>query len=108
MVLHPRVIPASAWLLAAVLLIPAHSGAKPGIIMEVDPQTGDSYFQEFAESVAQDMAQVMSTTSSETVPQGTHADVLETKEWSPIETGSIEFKAYAPGVGLILERKGNQ
>lgn len=81
-------------------------GAKPGIIMEADPQVGDSYFQEFAEGVAQDMAQVMSTSRSTTVLQGSYSGVLQTKEWSPIEPSSVEHKSYARGVGLLLEEKG--
>jgi hypothetical protein len=82
------------------------AGARPGIIMEADPQPGDSYFQEFAEGVAQDMAQVMNGFKSATVPAGSYSNVLETKEWSPIEPSSVEHKSYAPGVGLILEEKG--
>jgi len=84
------------------------AGAKPGIIMEADPQVGDSYFQEFAEGVAQDMAQVMSTARTETVPQGSYSGVLQTKEWSPIEPSSVEHKSYARGLGLILEEKGRE
>ena len=84
------------------------AGAKPGIIMEADPQPGDSYFQEFAEGVAQDMAQVMNGLTSVTVPAGNYPNVLETKEWSPIEASSVERKSYAPGIGLILEEKGSE
>lgn len=84
------------------------AGAKPGIIMLADPQNNDSYFQEFAEGVAQDMAQVMSLSKSVTVPAGTFSNVLQTKEWTPLESGSTEFKSYVQGVGLILEEKGSQ
>jgi len=82
------------------------AGAKPGIIMKADPQTGDSYFQEFAAGVAQDMAQVMSGSKSVAVQAGTYSNVLQTKEWSPIESGGSEFKSYAQGIGLILEEQG--
>src|SRR5262245_3015853 len=82
------------------------AGAKPGIIMEADPQNGDSYFQESAEGVAQDMAQVMSSFKTVTVPAGTYSNVLQTKEFSPLESGASEFKSYAQGIGLILEEKG--
>ena len=80
--------------------------ARPGIIMRANPQAGDVYFQEFAPGVAQDMAQVMSTSGSSTVPQGSYSSVLETKEWSPLEPNSRERKLYAPGIGLIIEDKG--
>ena len=84
------------------------SGARPGIIMLANPQNGDSYFQEFAEGVAEDMAQVMSTSGSMSTPAGSYSRVLRTKEWTPIESGSNEFKHYAPGVGLIVEEKGSE
>jgi hypothetical protein len=77
--------------------------ALPGIIMEANPQHGDQYFQEFAEGVAQDQAQVMSLTDSATVPYGTFGSVLRTKEWTRLEPASREKKFYAPGVGLIID-----
>ena len=79
-------------------------GAKPGIIMEADPQHGDTYFQEFAPGVAQDMATVVTTSETATVPFGTFTNVLRTKEWSPIENSSLEHKYYVQGVGLIIEQ----
>lgn len=81
-------------------------GARPGIIMKADPQVGDAYFQEFAPGIAEDQAQVMSTTGTSTVLQGTFSGVLETKEWTSLEPNSRERKFYAPGIGLILEQKG--
>lgn len=84
------------------------AGARPGIIMLAHPQQGDTYFQEFAEGVAQDMAQVMNTSQSATTPLRSYSQVLRTKEWTPIEPGSTEFKYYAPGVGLIMEEKGSE
>ncbi|MGH7731580.1 MAG: hypothetical protein ACRENJ_10075 [Candidatus Eiseniibacteriota bacterium] len=80
--------------------------ALPGIIMRADPQTGDTYFQEFAPGVAQDQAQVKSTTESTTVLQGSFAGVVVTKEWTSLEPNSIEKKYYAPGIGLIMEENG--
>jgi len=83
-------------------------GALPGIIMRANPQAGDTYFQEFAPGVAQDQAQVMSTTATSTVLQGSYSGVLETKEWTSLEPNSRERKQYAPGIGLILEEKGQE
>lgn len=82
------------------------SDARPGIIMKANPQAGDVYFQEFAPGIAQDMAQVMSTSGSATVPQGSYTGVLETKEWTDLEPNSRERKFYAPGIGFLLEQKG--
>ena len=80
--------------------------ARPGIIMKADPLPGDVYFQEFAPGIAQDMAVVMGTSGSVTVPYGSYTGVVETKEWTDLEPNSRERKFYAPGIGLILEDNG--
>ena len=82
-------------------------GALPGIIMPADPQHGQTYFQEFAPDVATDMAMVLTTNDSVTVPAGTYSNVLRTKEWTPLENATVEHKYYAPGVGLIMEQDGS-
>jgi hypothetical protein len=80
--------------------------ASPGIIMLAHPTTGETYFQEFAPDVAQDMATVMKTDETLAIPYQTFTGVLVTKEWSPLQSNSIEHKYYAPGIGLIQENKG--
>jgi len=80
--------------------------ARPGIIMKAHPMPGDTYFQEFAPGIAQDMASVISITKSATVMGHTLRDVLLTKEWTALEPNSVEHKSYAPGIGLVLEEKG--
>lgn len=77
-------------------------GALPGIVMQADPQPGESYRQEFFEGEAEDMAKVLRLNASVSVPYGDFEDCLETKEWTPLELGHIEQKFYAPGVGLVL------
>jgi hypothetical protein len=78
-------------------------GATPGVVMLADPQNGDSYAQENAPGIAEDMAKVSSLKSVESVPYGTFSDCLETMEWSALNPGGKEHKFYARGVGLILE-----
>ena len=85
-------------------------GAKPGIVMEANPQVGDSYRQEYYEGEAEDMAEVLSLDASGlndavSVPYGSFGDVLMTKEWNPLEPGVLEYKYYAPGTGLIGEEQ---
>jgi len=81
-------------------------GALPGFIMKAHPMPGDTYFQEFAPGVAEDMASVMSITKTATVMGRTLNNVLLTKEWTALEPNSVEHKSYAPAIGLILEEKG--
>jgi hypothetical protein len=78
-------------------------GAQPGIIMLAHPAVGMQYQQELAQGVAEDMAEVLRLGDSLTVPYGAFSDVLVTKEWSPLEPGTVEEKFYAPGVGLLRE-----
>jgi hypothetical protein len=80
--------------------------ARPGIIMKAHPKPGDTYFQEFAPGIAQDMASVISITKTATVMGRTYSNVVLTKEWTSLEPNSVEHKSYAPGIGLILEEKG--
>jgi len=74
----------------------------PGILMEAQPSAGDTYRQEYAPGVAVDMATILSRGKHITVPAGSYDNVLETKEFSCIESGS-DHKFYAPGTGLIRE-----
>lgn len=83
-------------------------GAQPGIIMRGAPRVGDSYRQEYLAGVAEDMGEVMSLEESATVPYGSFANVLQTKEWTPLEPGDVEHGYYARGVGLILEVEGDE
>jgi len=77
--------------------------ARPGIIMLAHPNPGDTYYQEFAPDVAQDLARVMKIDEALTVPYGSYTGVLVTKEWNPLDPGNPERKYYAPGVGLIQD-----
>jgi hypothetical protein len=81
-------------------------GARPGIVMKAHPAPGDTYYQEFAPGVAQDMASVISVTRRVTVMGRAFDNVLLTKEWTALEPNSVEHKSYASGIGLILEEKG--
>jgi hypothetical protein len=77
-------------------------GARPGLAMEASPAVGDRYRQEYLAGVAEDMAEVLRTGESVTVPWGDFTDVLVTKEWTPLEPDVVEHKSYAPGVGMVL------
>jgi hypothetical protein len=78
------------------------NGASAGIIMEGTPHIGDIYQQELAPGIAEDMAQVTSTTKTVKVRSEIFTSCLKTKEWTPLDPGVVEFKWYAKGVGMIL------
>jgi hypothetical protein len=77
-------------------------GAKPGIVMEADPEVGDTYRQEYYKGEAEDMAKVLSLDASATVPYGFFDNCLKTKDYTPLEPGVIENKYFASGIGNIL------
>lgn len=77
-------------------------GAHLGIVMPGVAKPGEPYRQEYVAGKAEDIGQVVALGESVTVPSGTYADVVQTKEWSTLESGS-EKKWYAPGVGVVRE-----
>jgi hypothetical protein len=80
-------------------------GAVAGIVMPATPAIGDVYRQEFSVGEAEDMFEIVAVDATETVPAGQYDRVVVTKDWNPLEPDVIEEKRYAPGVGLIAERK---
>ena len=82
------------------------NGAQPGIIMLANPQSGDSYKQEYLAGVAQDQGLVTSVgitakmTRSDAY-QSSYNNCILTKEWSVLEHGAIEFKSYCPSLGVV-------
>lgn len=79
-------------------------GARPGMIMLAAPQVGDAYRQEVLLGEAEDYAEVISTSASETVPAAScPGNCLVTREGTPLEPDVQADKYYAPNVGCILE-----
>lgn len=77
-------------------------GAKPGIVMPADPQPGEPYRQEYRKGEAEDMGQVLSLDATVNVPYGSFKKCLRTKDWSAIESGSVEHKYYSKEVGNVV------
>ncbi len=61
------------------------------------------YRQEFSLGNAEDMGEVVQILDEITVRGVTYTDVLQTRDFTPIEPDAFEFKYYAPGIGTILE-----
>jgi len=79
-------------------------GAVAGIIMEAAPRIPDSYRQEFFPGEAEDTAWIIGRGGSLRVPYGVVHDVLTSLEHTALEPDVIDEKAYAPGLGIVLER----
>lgn len=91
-------------------------GDQGGLIFPGSPQPGLAYREESSFTNAEDMAQVVSTTygygASKDLDRGVpkalaqllcHGDCVVTRNTSLLEPGTVEFKYYAPGIGVFLE-----
>ena len=76
---------------------------KPGLIMPGNPVVGMKYYQEMAQGVAMDRAEVIDVSAVFTSQAGEFEDCLITKESSKIEPGT-EQKTYCPGIGLVQDQ----
>ena len=81
------------------------NGALPGIVMPGERRAGAAYRQEYLAGEAEDMMTILDTGSRLTVGDQTYAEVIRTRDWTPLEPDVVEEKAYAAGVGKISERK---
>ncbi|MBS3097777.1 PepSY domain-containing protein [Candidatus Woesearchaeota archaeon] len=81
-------------------------GAKPGVIMEANPQIGDTYKQEYYKGEAEDMGEVVAFGVKLNVKHGTFTNCLQTREWTPLEPGADEYKYYCPEVGNAVYEAG--
>lgn len=80
-------------------------GALPGIVMPAEPTPGDAYRQEYWPGEAEDLGEILATDGQVSVPAGDFDAVVTTRDWNPLEPAVVEEKDYAPGVGLVRERK---
>ena len=78
-------------------------GAKFGLIMPGINLLGAKYMQEIAPGVAEDRAETVSVSEEIKTPAGTFDNALKTKETTPLEPDVVEFKFYAPSIGLIQD-----
>jgi hypothetical protein len=77
-------------------------GALPGIAIPADPKPGMRYRQEYYAGEAEDNGEILSISEMVDVPHGHFDGVLLTKDTITIEPDVLEYKLYAPGVGLVL------
>jgi len=77
-------------------------GAYAGIIMPARPHDGLRYRQEYRKGEAEDRAEVLSLHEHATVPAGFFRGLVMTKDTTPLQPRTLEYKLYARGVGLVL------
>lgn len=79
-------------------------GAEPGIYMPAHPRVGLSGRQEYYKGQAEDHFQVLSLHAHVSAPYTSTGRALLTKEWTPLEPGTVDHKFYARGIGVVLEQ----
>ena len=79
------------------------NGATFGLMMPGRPVVGMKFYQEQAKGVAMDRAEIVGVTETLTTAAGTFARCVKTRETTPLEPLSREYKLYAPGVGLVQD-----
>jgi hypothetical protein len=78
-------------------------GAAPGVVMPAHPKVGQSFRQEYYNGHAEDHFRIVSLSARVRTPYATSNRALKTREWTPLEPGSVEFKYYVRGVGLVKD-----
>jgi hypothetical protein len=79
-------------------------GAREGIYMPAHPQVGRTGRQELYRGHAEDHFEVLSLHARVHVSYTTSSDAQLTKEWTPLEPGSVDHKLYVHGIGTVLEQ----
>ena len=78
--------------------------ARFGLIMPGTPLVGMKYYQEIAPDVAMDRAEIISLDETFNTPAGKFSKSLKIKEGTALNPLEMEYKTYAPGIGLIQDQ----
>ena len=79
------------------------NGARAGVIMPGLALIGARYFQEIAPGVALDRAEILDVSATVGTPYRRFHRALLTRETTPLEPDDVTEKAYAPGIGLVVD-----
>jgi hypothetical protein len=82
-------------------------GAAAGIVMPAHPKVGQSFRQEYYKGKAEDHFAIESMSTRVNTPYVSSRRAMRTREWSPLEPGTIEKKIYVRGVGLVADLSDN-
>lgn len=77
------------------------AGNSPGILMPPDPRPGMKFVMEGAPGVAEDAGRIVGS-GPVRAPAGEFREAIRVREFNPLD-GGFGFKAYAKGVGLVLD-----
>ena len=78
-------------------------GARAGIYITANPHVGQSGRQEYYKGHADDHFAVVSVSAHVSVPYVSSTRAVLTKEWTPLEPGTLDHKYYVRGIGTVKE-----
>jgi hypothetical protein len=78
-------------------------GARYGLAMPARAEVGARFMQENAPHAAMDRGEIVSVTEVLAVPAGRWTNCVKVRETTPLEPDNVEYKYYAPGVGLVRD-----
>ena len=78
-------------------------GARSGIYITAHPRVGQTGLQEYLKGHAEDHFAVVSVHARVSVPYVTSTSAVLTKEWTPLEPGTLDHKYYVRGIGTVKE-----
>ena len=81
------------------------NGARFGLMMPGTPTLNARYYQEIAPKVAMDRAEIVSLTDQRRTPAGDFTNVLKVAETNPLKAHALEYKYYAPDIGLLQDEQ---
>ena len=79
------------------------NGARAGLYFPGHPRVGVSARQEFFKGHAEDHFRVIDLHAHVSVPYVTTGRAVRTREWTPLEPGTVDNKYYVRGVGSVRE-----
>lgn len=74
---------------------------KLGVLFPAVPRVGDKFRSEDVPPITTEDDEIIALSETVTVPAGTYQNCVKVKE--TLSDGKIEFKYYAPGVGVVKE-----
>lgn len=80
-------------------------GGKAGMLMPGDIEKTKTFYIEYVPGVALERAEIVSNTETCKTPAGIFSDCLKVREDKPLDDNSVEFKYYAPGIGLVQDEE---
>ena len=80
---------------------------EPGVLMPAHPKVGDSFRSEDIPGIAVEKDRVVASGKTQTIGGHTYHQVIRIREHATTpKPAEIEFKTYAPGIGVITEANG--